>query len=105
MSTTSRYNRRDFLKVAAPAAIALTQGIAPAQSMEPQDAQPKYMPVFFNAAEWAFPSIPGLSSSPGRSPLGTPDRNKSGAPALRAWPARRRKSGLVHGMRSIFRRI
>src|ERR1700722_7225126 len=44
MSTTSRYNRRDFLKAAAPAAIAVTQGIAPAQSGEPQDVQPKYMP-------------------------------------------------------------
>jgi hypothetical protein len=34
MNTTSRYNRRDFLKVAAPVAIGVTQGIAPAQSRE-----------------------------------------------------------------------
>ena len=42
MSTSSRYNRRDFMKVAAPAAIAVTQGISPARSSEPPDAQPKY---------------------------------------------------------------
>ena len=54
MSTTSRYNRRDFMKVAAPAAIAVTQGISPARSSEPPDAQPKYMPVFFSDAEWVF---------------------------------------------------
>jgi gluconate 2-dehydrogenase gamma chain len=54
MSTTSGYNRREFLRVVAPAAIAVTQGIAPAQSREPQDGQPKYMPVFFNDTEWAF---------------------------------------------------
>jgi hypothetical protein len=34
MSTTSRYSRRDFMKVAAPAAIAMTQGIAPARPGE-----------------------------------------------------------------------
>jgi gluconate 2-dehydrogenase gamma chain len=51
MSTTSRYNRRDFLRVATPAAIAVTQGITPSQSAEPQ---PKYVPVFLNDAECAF---------------------------------------------------
>jgi hypothetical protein len=39
--STSRYNRRDFMKVAAPAAIAVTQGIAPARSNEPPDAHPE----------------------------------------------------------------
>ena len=53
MSTASRYNRRDFMKVAAPAAIAVTQGIAPARPSESPDAQPKYLPVFFSDAEWA----------------------------------------------------
>jgi gluconate 2-dehydrogenase gamma chain len=78
MSTTSRYNRRDFLKVAAPAAIAVTQGIAPAQSMEPQDVQPKYMPVFFKDAEWAFINsavdrlIPADAHGPGGLEAGVP---------------------------------
>src|ERR1700679_289488 len=34
--------------------LAVIRGIAPAQSMEPQDGQPKYMPVFFIDAEWVF---------------------------------------------------
>src|SRR3984957_4261987 len=78
MSTTSRYNRRDFLKVAAPAAFAVTQGIAPAQSREPEDAQPKYMPVFFNDAEWAFVNaavdrlIPADAQGPGGVEAGGP---------------------------------
>ena len=78
MSTTSRYNRRDFMKVAAPAAIAVTQGIAPAQSSEPQDAQPKYMPVFFSDAEWAFVNaavdrlIPADAQGPGGVEAGVP---------------------------------
>jgi gluconate 2-dehydrogenase gamma chain len=78
MSTTSRYNRRDFLKVAAPAAIAVTQGIAPAQSREPQDAPPKYLPVFFNDAEWAFVNaavdrlIPADAQGPGGIEAGVP---------------------------------
>src|SRR3984957_17756172 len=78
MSITSRFNRRDFLKVAAPAAIAVTQGIAPAQSMQRQDAQPKYLPVFFNAAEWAFVNaavdrlIPADAHGPGGVEAGVP---------------------------------
>lgn len=54
MSTTSRFSRRDFLKAAAPAAIAVTQGVAPAQTADPQGDQPKYMPAFFSDAEWKF---------------------------------------------------
>jgi gluconate 2-dehydrogenase gamma chain len=50
---TLRYNRRDFLKVAAPAAVAVTQGVTPAHSAEPA-APPKYTPVFFKDAEWQF---------------------------------------------------
>jgi len=78
MSTTSRYNRRDFMKVAAPAAIAVTQGISPARSSEPPDAQPKYMPVFFSDAEWAFINaacarlIPADEHGPGAVELGVP---------------------------------
>jgi len=78
MSTTSRYNRRDFLKVATPAAIVVTQGIAPAQSMEPQDVRPKYMPVFFSDAEWAFVNaavdrlIPADAQGPGGVEAGVP---------------------------------
>jgi gluconate 2-dehydrogenase gamma chain len=78
MSSTSRYNRRDFLKTVAPAAIAVTQGIAPAQSTVPQDAQPKYRPVFFNAAEWAFVNaavdrlIPADPHGPGGIEAGVP---------------------------------
>jgi gluconate 2-dehydrogenase gamma chain len=78
MSTTSRYNRRDFLKVAAPAAIVVTQGIAPAQSVEPPDAQPIYMPVFFSDAEWAFVNaavdrlIPADAQGPGGVEAGVP---------------------------------
>src|ERR1700723_3072252 len=52
MTTTSRFNRRDFLKGAAPAAIALTQSGIPARSAE--DAPPDYAPTFFNVAEWKF---------------------------------------------------
>jgi mono/diheme cytochrome c family protein len=78
MSTISRFNRRDFLKVAAPAALAATQGIAPAQSREPEDAQPKYMPVFFNDAEWVFVNaavdrlIPADAQGPGGVEPGVP---------------------------------
>jgi len=78
MSTTSRFNRRDFLKVAGPAAIAVTQGIAPAQSKELQDAHPKYMPVFFNDAEWSFLNaavdrlIPADAHGPGGVEAGVP---------------------------------
>ena len=78
MSTASRFNRRDFLKVAAPAAIAATQGIAPAQSTEPRQVQPKYMCVFFNDAEWAFVNaavdrlIPADAHGPGGVEAGVP---------------------------------
>jgi gluconate 2-dehydrogenase gamma chain len=78
MSVTSHYNRRDFLKAAAPAVIIVSQGIAPAQSMEPQDAQPKHMPVFFNDAEWAFVNaavdrlIPADAHGPGGVEAGVP---------------------------------
>jgi gluconate 2-dehydrogenase gamma chain len=78
MRTTSRYNRRDFLKAAAPAAIAVTQGIAPAQSMERQDVQPKYMLVFFSDAEWTFINaavdrlIPADAQDPGGVEAGVP---------------------------------
>jgi gluconate 2-dehydrogenase gamma chain len=78
MSSASRYNRRDFLKAAAPVAIAVTQGIAPAHSMESQDVQSKYMPVFFNGAEWAFVNaavdrlIPADAQGPGGVEAGVP---------------------------------
>jgi gluconate 2-dehydrogenase gamma chain len=78
MSTTSLFNRRDFLKVAAPAAIAVTQGISPVHAMEPQDVQPKYMPVFFNDAEWVFINaavdrlIPADTHGPGGVEAGVP---------------------------------
>jgi gluconate 2-dehydrogenase gamma chain len=78
MSSTSRYNRRDFLKAAAPAAIAVTQGIAPAHSMEPKDAQPTYRTVFFSDAEWAFVNaavdrlIPADAQGPGGIEAGVP---------------------------------
>jgi gluconate 2-dehydrogenase gamma chain len=78
MNTNLRYNRRDFLKVAAPAAITVTQGIAPAQSREPQDVQPKYMAVFFTDAEWAFINaavdrlIPADAQGPGGVEAGVP---------------------------------
>jgi hypothetical protein len=50
---------------------------------EPQDAQPKYLPVFFNAAEWAFVNaavdrlIPAPKVAALRSPAGhsTPSAN------------------------------
>jgi gluconate 2-dehydrogenase gamma chain len=78
MSTTSRYSRRDFLKVAAPAAVAVTQGVAPALSMESQEAQPKYSPAFFNDAEWKFVNaavdrlIPADAHGPGGVEAGVP---------------------------------
>jgi gluconate 2-dehydrogenase gamma chain len=78
MSTPSRFNRRDFMKVAAPAAIAVTQGISPAQSSEPADAQQKYLPVFFSDAEWAFVNaavdrlIPADAHGPGGVEAGVP---------------------------------
>lgn len=78
MSTTSRYSRREFMKVVAPAAIAMTQGIAPAQSTEPQDGPRKYLPVFFSDAEWAFVNaavdrlIPADPQGPGGVEAGVP---------------------------------
>jgi gluconate 2-dehydrogenase gamma chain len=78
MSTTSRFNRRDFLKAAAPAAIAVTQGNAPAQSTDRQNAQSAYMPVFFNGAEWTFINaavdrlIPADAEGPGGVEAGVP---------------------------------
>ena len=79
MSTTPRYNRRDFLKAAAPAAIAVTQGIAPSQSAQPPQGQAKYMPVFFNGAEWTFINaavdrlIPADAHGPGGVEAGVPE--------------------------------
>jgi gluconate 2-dehydrogenase gamma chain len=52
MTAASRFNRRDFLKVAAPAAIAITQSGIPATPAE--EAPPAYVPTFFNVAEWKF---------------------------------------------------
>jgi gluconate 2-dehydrogenase gamma chain len=78
MSTPSRFNRRDFLKVAAPAAVAVTQGISPARSGEAAEAQPKYLPVFFSDAEWAFVNaavdrlIPADAQGPGGVEAGVP---------------------------------
>jgi gluconate 2-dehydrogenase gamma chain len=78
MSTPSRYNRRDFMKVAAPAAIAVTQGVSPARSSESPQAQPNYSPVFFNAAEWVFVNaavdrlIPADAQGPGGVEAGVP---------------------------------
>jgi gluconate 2-dehydrogenase gamma chain len=78
MSKSLRYNRRDFMKGAAPAVIALAQSIAPAQSSEPQDVQPKHLPVYFNDAEWAFVNaavdrlIPADSQGPGGVEAGVP---------------------------------
>jgi gluconate 2-dehydrogenase gamma chain len=78
MSTTSRYNRRDFLKVAAPAAIAITQVIAPAHPAELQDGQAKYLPVFFSDPEWKFVTaavdrlIPADPHGPGGVEAGVP---------------------------------
>jgi gluconate 2-dehydrogenase gamma chain len=79
MSTTSRYNRRDFLKVAAPAAIAVTQGLAPAQSAAPPGPQEKYSPVYFNETEWRFINaavdrlIPPDDHGPGGVEAGVPE--------------------------------
>jgi gluconate 2-dehydrogenase gamma chain len=76
--STSRYSRRDFIKAAAPAAIAVAQGVTPARSGEPQDAQPKYLPVFFNDVEWAFVNaavdrlIPADAQGPGGVEAGVP---------------------------------
>jgi gluconate 2-dehydrogenase gamma chain len=78
MSTTSRYNRRDFLKVAAPAAIAVTQGLASAQAASPADPQAKYSPVYFNETEWRFINaavdrlIPPDDHGPGGVEAGVP---------------------------------
>ena len=78
MITRPHYSRRDFMKVAAPAAIGVTRGIAPAQSAEPQEVQPKYLPVFFNGAEWAFVNaavdrlIPADAQGPGGIEAGVP---------------------------------
>jgi gluconate 2-dehydrogenase gamma chain len=75
MTTESRFNRRDFLKVAAPAAIALTQSGIPARSAE--DA-PAYAPTFFNVAEWKFINaavdrlIPADAHGPGGVEAGVP---------------------------------
>jgi gluconate 2-dehydrogenase gamma chain len=78
MSTASSFNRRDFMKAAAPAVIAMTQGIAPSHSSEAQETQPKYLPVFFNGAEWAFVNaavdrlIPADAQGPGGVEAGVP---------------------------------
>jgi gluconate 2-dehydrogenase gamma chain len=75
---TSRYNRRDFLKVAAPAAVAATQGLAAARSAEPAAPPAKYMPVFFNDTEWQFINaavdrlIPADDHGPGGVEAGVP---------------------------------
>ena len=77
MSTASRYNRRDFLKVAAPAAIAVTQGLAPAQAPA-ADPAAKYNPVYFNEIEWRFITaavdrlIPADDHGPGGVEAGVP---------------------------------
>ena len=74
---TSRYNRRDFLKAAAPAAVAVTQGLSPAHAIEPAEP-PKYTPVFFKDAEWQFISaavdrlIPADEHGPGGVEAGVP---------------------------------
>jgi gluconate 2-dehydrogenase gamma chain len=82
------------MKAAAPAAIAVTQGVSPAQPsdssqaqpgvsppLHPGDsppAQPKYLPVFFNDAEWAFVNaavdrlIPADPQGPGGVEAGVP---------------------------------
>ena len=66
------------MKIAAPAAIAVAQGATPARSAEPQDTQPKYMPVFFNDAEWSFVNaavdrlIPADAQGPGGVEAGVP---------------------------------
>ena len=78
MSTISRYSRRDFIKVAAPAVIGVTQVIAPSHSGERRDVQPKYLPVFFNDAEWTFVNaavdrlIPADAQGPGGVETGVP---------------------------------
>ena len=78
MSTASRYNRRDFLKVAAPAALAVTQGLAQAQAAAPAESQAKYNPVYFNEAEWRFVTaavdrlIPPDDHGPGGVEAGVP---------------------------------
>jgi len=76
MTTASRFNRRDFLKVAAPAAIAITQSGVPARPAE--DAPAPYAPTFFNAAEWKFINsavdrlIPMDADGPGGVEAGVP---------------------------------
>jgi gluconate 2-dehydrogenase gamma chain len=76
MTTASRFNRRDFLKVAAPAAIAITQSGVPARPAE--DAPAPYAPTFFNAAEWKFVNsavdrlIPMDADGPGGVEAGVP---------------------------------
>lgn len=76
MTTVPRFNRRDFLKVAAPAAIALTHPGIPAGSAE--DAPPRYVPTFFNAIEWKFINaavdrlIPVDAHGPGGVEAGVP---------------------------------
>jgi gluconate 2-dehydrogenase gamma chain len=76
MTTASRFNRRDFLKVAAPAAIAITQSGVPARPAE--DAAAPYAPTFFNAAEWKFINsavdrlIPMDADGPGGVEAGVP---------------------------------
>jgi gluconate 2-dehydrogenase gamma chain len=76
MSAASRFNRREFLKVAAPAAIAITQSGIIARAAE--DASPPYVPTFFNAAEWKFINsavdrlIPVDAHGPGGVEAGVP---------------------------------
>jgi gluconate 2-dehydrogenase gamma chain len=76
MTAASRFNRRDFLKVAAPAAIALTQPGIPAGSTE--NTPFPYAPTFFNVAEWKFINaavdrlIPADAHGPGGVEAGVP---------------------------------
>jgi gluconate 2-dehydrogenase gamma chain len=76
MTAASRFNRRDFLKVAAPAAIAITQSRITARPAE--DASPPYVPTFFNTAEWRFINsavdrlIPVDAHGPGGVEAGVP---------------------------------
>jgi gluconate 2-dehydrogenase gamma chain len=74
----SRYSRRDFLKVAAPAAVAVTESLAAPRSAQAAEPPPTYATVFFSEAEWKFINaavdrlIPPDEHGPGDIEAGVP---------------------------------
>jgi gluconate 2-dehydrogenase gamma chain len=76
---SSRYNRRDFLRAAAPAAMAATQGLTLGRDAQAAEPPPKHATVFFSEAEWQFVNaavdrlIPQDEHGPGGIEAGVPE--------------------------------